>query len=186
MLEIFNRVAKWNNARYEQEFDLALTVKLLREEHREWLEATTRVDQVHELCDVIYVAMGATWKLKDELDASTVDKMFDYVDNVVEHFREPGVLTSATIDVLEFTPVDEGTANFLVNLFAITLFAQAQLLTYGLTYDQIVQCMHVLCDSNDSKSVKKTASTVKANSNDKGTYYKSPIPGLKAIIGALH
>lgn len=185
MEQVFARVANWNAARYEQEYNQALTLKLLREEHREWLEAETFVDRVHELCDVIFVAYGAMWKLKTELSSDLAQLCFREVDQLVMHLAEfPGVLISAALDVLEIDQSDFENGRLKL-IFEASLFAQAQLLSYGLTFEQIIECMLVLCDSNDSKTIKKTASDVKANDNDKGVYYKSPIPGIQAILNEV-
>jgi hypothetical protein len=182
MEQVFTRVANWNAARYEQEYNQELTLKLLREEYREWVEAEFLPEQVQELCDVIFVAYGAMWKLGFELSSDLAQLCFREVDQLVMcEAQYPGTLVNSTIDILEIDngPFDNNT---MKHLFKIALYAQAQLLAYGLTFEQVIECMLVLCDSNDSKKIVKTASDVKANDNDKGAYYKSPVPGITAIL----
>jgi len=179
MEQVFNRVAKWNAFRYDREYNHELAVKLLREEQREWMEADNLVDCVHELCDVVFVAFGVMWKLEQEITPEAARDCFKITDEMSARFVDPATLCSATIDCLERADnVD------LQLSYALTtaLFAQAQMLDYGLTFEQIIECMLVLCDSNDSKTVKKTASDVKANNKDKGAYFKSPVPGIAAIV----
>lgn len=185
MQEVFARVAKWNAARYEQEYNDALVLKLLREEYTEWKEAETVVDQVHELCDVIYVAFGAMWKLKGELTPETHSKSTDVILSFIDKFNIPATLISSSLDVLEVLPKGATIEAKLITLLTVTIYAQAQLLDYGLTQEKITQCMLVLCDSNDSKSVRKTASDVKANDNNKGTFYRSPVPGITQVLSGV-
>lgn len=183
MEQVFTRVAKWNAARYDQEYDQELTLKLLREEYREWVEAEELPEQVQELCDVIFVAYGAMWKLGYELSSDLAQLCFREVDQVVQcEAVYPGTFVNSTIDILEMNKIPVFENDRMKHVFKIALFAQAQLLAYGLTFEEVIECMLVLCDSNDSKKIVKTASDVKANDNDKGSYYKSPIPGITAIL----
>lgn len=176
MEQVFTEIAKWNAARYEREYDNELTIKLLREEYYEWLEAESLVDKVHELCDVIYVALGAIWKLDVEMDSDTVNELFIVMDALCTAAKYPGLSIIGAVDSLVLEPAKWET------IFGIQLCAQAQLLDYGLSFEDVIECMLVLCESNASKTIKKTASNVKANDNDKGVYYKSPIPGLTKIL----
>ena len=57
------RIIDWNKERYEQEFDKDLTHSLLTEEVQELLDSTTTVDTLDALVDIIYVSIGAIWKL---------------------------------------------------------------------------------------------------------------------------
>jgi len=68
-IDIIQRVIEWNAARYEQEYDDILTNSLLESEILELDQADRDgacgniVDQVDALGDIIYVAIGAMWKL---------------------------------------------------------------------------------------------------------------------------
>jgi len=58
------RITEWNNARYgAQLLNVALTHELLKEEVGEFNEATTQVDTLDALVDIIYVATGAMVKM---------------------------------------------------------------------------------------------------------------------------
>lgn len=58
------RIIDWNKPRYgDQPINVALTYELLKEEVREFNEATTPVDTLDALVDIIYVATGAMAKM---------------------------------------------------------------------------------------------------------------------------
>ncbi len=82
-MNITKRVIKWNSARYEQEHDNQLTEELLRSEVEEFVLASYTgpqgdlIDQIDALCDIVYVALGAMWKLG--LSAEQIDKCLSAV-----------------------------------------------------------------------------------------------------------
>lgn len=82
-MNITKRVIKWNSARYEQEHSSELTTELLISELREFEVASwvseDKVAQVDALCDIIYVALGAMWKLG--LSAEQIDQCLNAVCN---------------------------------------------------------------------------------------------------------
>jgi len=108
------RIIDWNSARYNQDYNHALTIALLSEELTELRGAGSDVDVLDALIDGVYIAIGAMWKL-------------------------------------------------------------------GLNEEQIIAAIHVVCDSNDSKSVAKTIASVKANV-DKGPNFTAPEPRLQEIL----
>ncbi len=65
MNDIIARIVQWNSARYAQEISNELTAELLFEESAEFNDARSgrEVDQLDALCDVVYVAVGAMWKM---------------------------------------------------------------------------------------------------------------------------
>ena len=63
-LGFIKRIINWNNARYgNAPMVVALTHELLKEEVREFNEATTPVDTLDALVDIVYVATGAMAKM---------------------------------------------------------------------------------------------------------------------------
>ena len=117
--EFITRVIAWNSQRYNQEYSHDLTVDLLYEEIGELYESTEDVDKLDALVDIVYVVVGAMWKL-------------------------------------------------------------------GLTEAQIVQAIHVVCDSNASKRIdNNTPSHIKANL-DKGPNFITPEPKLQEILNERH
>jgi predicted HAD superfamily Cof-like phosphohydrolase len=87
----------------------------LEEELKELDEAVLTVDRLDALVDIVYVAIGAMWKL-------------------------------------------------------------------GLPPEGIIKAIHIVCDSNDSKSIQRTAPDVKANGRDKGSTFIPPEPALRALL----
>lgn len=63
MKEIIARVIAWNGKRYPQVYNHTLTVDLLYEELNELDSALSKVDKLDALIDIIYVSIGAIWKL---------------------------------------------------------------------------------------------------------------------------
>jgi len=68
-LGFIKRIINWNTVRYpDKGMVVALTHALLKEEVQEFQEATTPVDTLDALVDIVYVAVGAMHKMGlDEL-----------------------------------------------------------------------------------------------------------------------
>jgi hypothetical protein len=58
------------------------------------------------------------------------------------------------------------------------------MLYMGLTQLQCEYAMNIVCDSNDTKPAKKTASDVKANV-DKGNRFVAPEPRLQKLLDSI-
>jgi hypothetical protein len=180
MYRVLQRVGAWNAARYEQEHSLPLTVSLLREEQQEFLTAKTPVDKLDALCDLVYVAIGALWKLNvQSTDLNSVQaQAVQVVANQVEHNELwPAMYNSTYIDVLEF----DHDYPMAMSLQLIITSSLTQMTGMGLDPEQCTQAMLIVCDANDSKSIKKTNADVKANV-DKGPYFVAPEPRLQALL----
>ncbi len=185
MNRIFNRVAKWNAARYEQEFDLTLTLSLLREEYTEWLQAKTPVDKLDGLCDIIYVAMGAIWKAKiSEEDLAISERQAATVVQNQINCNElwPAYYISTYLDVMEYD-MEYPLAS---SLQLIITSAVTEMTGSGMTYNDCLMALNIVCDANDSKSIKKTKSNVKANDGDKGPYFIPPEAKLTQLLENVH
>ncbi len=181
----FERVAKWNSLRYAQEFNETLQTNLALEEHDETLEATTDVDRLDGHVDQVYVAMGGLWKIGLEaaeaysfLEAATVYS--DMVTSDLE-YNEVMYCISECIGQIASTSGPRQ-AMALANIVALNYRAMMLL---GYTVGECFQAADIVCDSNDSKSVKKTATDVKANAGDKGAFFIDPAPRLQTIVDAM-
>ena len=154
---VFNRVAHWNGLRYPRIYNHSLTLDLLREEHQEFLDATEPVDKLDALCDIIYVACGALWKLKvDRLCLLSLAKPNNWIDSIE-------------------------TDSDIILLKGLILSTAGRMIDMGLSVEQCNIALNIVCDSNDSKSVRMTAPGVKANI-DKGTGFVAPEPRLKELL----
>lgn len=181
MHKVFERVCNWNAKRYDQEYNHELTLSLLREEYKEWCEAKSPVERLDAICDITYVAMGALWKLGQGLSFEKVQHAYLHFEGLLDaEVAEPLYLAAAFLDDAHYEEQDDD-----IWLYHILAVAGSQALCMGLTIEQYEAAMLVVCDSNDSKSVKKTASDVKANDGDKGVYFTPPEPRLQAILNQL-
>lgn len=181
-MNIFGRVSNWNEARYPQEFNKALQLSLLREELQELLESPSEVDTLDALCDISFVALGGLWKGKlepgaDEVVNSMLAQHFNTGDTDVQNvIKLQDILT--TFEAKE--NITEGDI-YIVNTAAY-LFAE-ELMSKRLNLDMHRQviALSIVCDSNDSKAIKRTAPGVKANI-DKGAGFVPPEARLQALL----
>jgi len=60
---MISRIINWNKARYPQKFVKNLQMQLLVEEVEEFIYANKEIDELDALIDIVYVAIGAMWKL---------------------------------------------------------------------------------------------------------------------------
>jgi len=117
MINLIKDICNWNKDRYEQEFDSFLTYNLLYEEVDELYNAcmaSDNIEQIDALVDIIYVAIGALWKM-------------------------------------------------------------------GFSSEQIYTAIAIICKSNNTKSITKTESHIKANL-DKGDTYIPPTEDLVKLL----
>lgn len=120
MMDLIKDICNWNKARYEQEFNGTLTHDLLLEEVGELYNAciaSDKVEIVDGLVDIIYVAIGALWKM-------------------------------------------------------------------GFNSEQIYSAIAIVCRSNNTKSITKTKSDIKANIN-KGNYFIPPTDAIEELLKEL-
>lgn len=177
MQNVFTRVCNWNAARYDQDYNHALTLSLLREEYDEWLAAETPVDKLDAVCDLTYLAMGAIWKTGNGLSFDMMQHAYNVMEKVLDvEVSDPVFLIAMYLDDAKINA--QADCTWLYHILAV---AAAQALSSGLSMDEYTAAMNVVCDSNDSKTIKKTASDVKANV-DKGVYFIAPEARLQLII----
>ena len=158
MVDLIKETIRWNELRYDSEYNHALTEELLWEEIQESMVAAEEGNKVEELdgyMDISFVAIGAMWKYG--LDAAEI--MFE-IDQNTAH---------SDIEVI----------HWLANHVNIC-FHKA-----GMMFDDpqnVLDAYQIVCESNHSKSIKKTASNIKANDGDRGPYFRDPAPRLKQLL----
>ena len=185
MHNVFKRVSNWNAQRYERKYNHALSISLLREEYKEWLEAKEEVDKLDALCDEVYVAFGVLWKSgaeESELNYSIMQAQTTLENLINCNELNPVFFIGTYLDVLEYDmsyPVVQSACN-------IIQAAVCQMMAMGLSFEQCEEAMLIVCDANDSKSVKKTDPSVKANAGDKGPNFISPEPRLQELLERRH
>lgn len=176
MHKVYDRVCAWNAKRYDQVFDHDLAIDLIQEEFNEILLASTETDKLDGLCDMTYVALGAIWKLGNGFDVAKIRQAFNDVNKLYE-VECPAPILMLIPFLLE---VEDG-ADHDMWLYRCLAHAHAEALMMQLTAEQFEEAMLIVCDSNDTKTVEKTASNVKANM-DKGPYFTPPEPKLAALL----
>lgn len=181
----FERVAKWNSLRYAQEFNETLQANLATEEYHETINSETDVDRLDGHIDQVYVALGGLWKLGlepaeayDFLMAATA-----YSDLVTSDLEYDEVMQCVRECVDQIATVSgPRQAMALANIVALNYRA---LMLLGYSAGECLRAADIVCDSNDSKSVKKTATDVKANAGDKGAFFIDPAPRLQVLVDAM-
>lgn len=181
MIEVYNRVAGWNSLRYEREYNHKLLLELLNEEYQEYLDAKTEVDEIDALGDIVYVALGGLWKLN--ISNEDLQMSSDIANDLLKDFInetpiDPIYLAKGWLD---FLLANDDIQDSAIGLQAVCQLCLTQMSGYRLDFDQCKACLLVICDANDSKSIKKTASDTKANT-DKGPYFVPPEARLQAIL----
>lgn len=180
MHKVFERVCNWNAQRYEQEYNHELTLSLLREEYQEWCDTGKAVDCLDAICDITYVAMGALWKLGEGLSFEKIQHAYLHFEGLLDaEVAQPLYLMAAFLDDATYVPQDDD-----IWLYHVIAVAGSQALCMGLTMTQFEEAMLIVCDANDSKTIKKTASDVKANV-DKGAYFVPPEAKLQALLDSI-
>jgi hypothetical protein len=155
MRTAISRVITWNAARYEQIYNEALTQALLNEEAAEVDIAETEENYLKELMDVTFVGIGAMWK-------------YGLNENQIFAALDPSIPTQFDATVVSLAEI----ANVMMDNAVRDL---------GLSQDQVVRALFAICDSNDAKTIKKTAPDVKANVV-KGEFYRPAEPACKKIL----
>ncbi len=186
---LYSRVADWNARRYEQELSLPLQLSLQREELQETLDATTDVDRLDGHLDQQFVALGGLWKLgcSEEQAVSALEVCDNYWSIVTAQDTYDDVMArlESHMQMLEAAIEYGATESSLAAVFA-GIAALNAMAMHLLGYEQADRfaAAQIVCDSNDSKAVKKTASDVKANI-DKGALFIDPTPRLQVIVDAM-
>lgn len=167
---VIESICNWNAARYKQEYNHDLNVKLIKEEFNEGLEAfgdNNLVELADSYGDQFYVAIGAIWKQGGV--AETINPMLDYLD------RLPMPPLPVILEWVEARP-----SPVAYGFYALTAFEALTKLCID-DSDAALDIIRAICISNDSKPAKKTPSHVKANV-DKGDSYVAPTKAIEAIL----
>lgn len=176
MYRVYERVVNWNATRYERKYNKVLMVELLAEELEEWLEADNATAKLDALCDIVYVAMGAMWKEGSHPKNSDTGEAFSFACSLADCADvEPANYVAAMLSA----HLNGAPAMLVTN--RIIALAILQMYSMGLSFEDTIEAMLIVCDANDSKTIQKTASDTKAN-KDKGEFFRSPEPRLKELL----
>jgi len=176
LLDAIPRIEAWNAARYDRVYNEQLAIALLREEIDEYYVALDMpvamyedrlnrlVEIVDALGDIFFVAIGVLWKLNKPW-------FFHDVLCLRNDLTEYGYFIPADFRFLSKDPI--AGAKLVV---AKVLRAAS----YLITNEDFTNVVIAICDSNDSKAIKKTSANIKANI-DKGADYFPPTEALMGI-----
>lgn len=174
---ITERVINWNKARYDQVFDYDLAMRLLLEETQELYSAETVVDKLDAIGDIVFVAIGVLWKLG--FSRQMIYDIF-YVHDMTKMTMAEAHLWSMNVQSISMDIIDHdvpaawpGLVLALYSVFNTCIGASIGLNTQNIFYDVV----HAICDSNDTKDVKRVEPGVKANVV-KGHEYVPPTEAL--------
>lgn len=155
MQTVIKRIIAWNAARYDQVYNQELTQALLDEEAAEVDIAESEENLLKELMDVAYVGIGAMWK-------------YGLEEHQILAALDPSIPT-------QFGEVITALAD-ITNCMLDNAVRDLEL-----SQEQVVRALLAVCDSNDTKTIKKTAPDVKANVV-KGEFYRPAEPACKKIL----
>jgi hypothetical protein len=185
----FQRVANWNAKRYDQELNLPLQYNLHVEEFIETRDAANEVERLDGHIDQVFVALGGIWKLGLEPDdaclALEAAQAYWEIMCLDDSYEVVMQRLSSHMDILGYTLKQPATTPTLAMIFAsISALNYIALSKCGYEAAETISAAGIVCDSNDTKAVKKTATDVKANV-DKGALFIAPEPRLQAIVDAM-
>lgn len=179
LTKFVERASKWNELRYKQEFNLDLTIKLIKEELGEYVKADDLVEQVDALCDICFVAAGALWKLNIKFDSATFDSFYNF------YLLADLTIEESVINVLHVARNYPGLyqhACTLHQLIAISF----DLLSYKLaSKEDALKALFMIADSNDTKSANVIGINEKYSVDGKGLNYISPTAALTQLIAGI-
>lgn len=172
---LYERVSNWNAARYERVYNHELAASLINEELNEYYDQDP-VAQLDALCDITFVAMGITWKLDWEHNEQDITDAVELAHRLGNAGLEPIYALHALVAAWE-----EGEVEVLIfTMAAVSICQQQAEGALGYTADEFERALHAVCDSNDTKTITKTAADTKANI-DKGSFYVPPTVALTKI-----
>jgi len=149
MIDIYNKVAKWNELRFKREYNEVDRFNLLLEEYAEWASSEDQVNDAKELLDIIIVALGGIWALDVDGGDEEHEAALEYVNHVIDQqVLMPGFTISALLQqsiTVEMNP--------LLLMHCIIGLSLAQLQMCGLADSDAMKALNIVCNSNASKEI---------------------------------
>lgn len=183
LTDAYVRAAHWNSLRYSQEYNAELQYNLLSEELKETIDATSSVEHFDGLADICFVAMGGLWKSGSFFDIRKFTEVFNYWVDVVGKSEQPALsyFKDYLTAVADFEEPDADHLNYSCLVFCNICAFEYAPVPASRSFQALLECLLAVCDSNDTKVVKKTDSAIKANI-DKGAAYVPPTNAIKRIL----
>ena len=178
MNNIAQKCIEWNAQRFERKYDYAINAKLLIEETSELFDAPDHVEMMDAVGDIAFVAMGLFWKI-----GFSVEHVHAIMTELDMRTANMAQCHQWTIQVEEwvFEHIDPSIPAVHPGLSLAThclfITALGVLRGAGLQHE-FYNIVDAICDSNNTKAIKKTSHTEKANINKGDTY----VPPTKRLI----
>ncbi len=170
------RVCAWNALRYEQQFDLDLTIGMIQEEVDEFQGAIEIADHIDALADIIYIATGAIWKLNIPFDETTITGFKNY------YLHEDTSIVQVVPQLCNIMRNFQGKLQLAVMLHQIIAVCFDYMHFILIGESAVYKVFAIVCDSNDTKSVKNIPTGAKYSSEGKGQEYVPPEARLNQLI----
>lgn len=183
MSNIVKKCIAWNAARYDRVYDYKLAASLLTEETLELFSATSAVEKLDAIGDIVFVAIGVFWKLglseRDIEDILCVDNRYLANMDMREIYLGCDTIQSFVFDNIDET-IDGSYPGAAMATYCLLLIALGALNGLGMQryfYDVV----DAICESNNTKELKgKVDPSIKANIS-KGTGFVPPTARLEAL-----
>lgn len=188
MQHYVERVIAWNAARYPQQSNHELSMKLLTEELGEFCDAQTEVEALDAIGDTMFVAIGALWKIGCSAEdiKEAFDALLTYDQNQVAlvdktHYYSTKLSRSGSLGLTG--TIDDA---ILIATIVSTIASIIVPVSVGMgRFPQLNFIIEAICTSNETKAVPSTLvdPAVKANAgaSGKGPNYVSPEADLAKI-----
>jgi len=179
LAKFIQAAADWNKIRYEQKFDLNLTLALIEEEVSEFKVAKDLVEQVDALCDICFIAAGALWKLGYPFEEKTFTSFFNLYQQMDVHFTD--TLLNVKSTMLNFP----GAYIYVCSLHQV-LATTFDSLSYKLgSQDSAIKALFIIAESNNTKTAKVIPIDAKYSKDGKGDSYVAPTAALTQLVGNI-
>lgn len=180
-LDIVQRVIAWNAARFDRVFNYEMACKLLLEETEELYAAQSVVEKMDAVGDIVFVAIGVLWKLQipeEYIQYIMYKEDLTKLNNVELHYYM-NFISASVVDNLDHSQKGAWSGYSLAT-FSTFVTALGALRGLGMQ-DYFYDIVEAICNSNDTKEIKKTDPDKKANIN-KGEGFVPPSMALSKIL----
>ena len=183
---VFAHAARWNNARYPRAYNALLSYELIIEELQEFYEAQSFVDHIDACCDLVFVALGMTWKLdlsEQEMNDSIAGALKLVAEFSQTNEAEPMVQLLNTMEKLH-GPIEDSLLALDIAQLVIVVSVQ-QMYSMGFDHKEAYKALIAVCESNNTKAIVKIEPGAKYSPEGKGACYAPPTERLQKIIDGV-
>lgn len=177
--DLIHRVSEWNEARYHTPvFNLRLFKEMIAEEYDEYIWSySDPVERLDALGDLLFITLGAYWKLSALPDKVLKTPYGANISNVVE----PSEYLHYTVKTI--ISYDDGGYGIphLLDFLLNAIICEFDLL--GFVEQDVNDTLEAICDSNDTKEIVFLDEAEKGEMKHKG--FVPPTETLKKIAARL-